>query len=99
MKIYLDDMRPAPEGWIRVETASEAIGLLNTGKITHISLDHDLGEDPGVGNGYDVICFIERQVMLGLMEPPEISIHTANNTARPRMEQALANILKWKEQQ
>lgn len=43
MKIFLDDCRPMPAGFdVYVKTAGEAIELLKTGKVTVISLDHDL---------------------------------------------------------
>lgn len=41
--LWLDDMRPAPEGWTHVKTIDEAIALLYTGNVRHCSLDHDLG--------------------------------------------------------
>jgi hypothetical protein len=43
MKVYLDDERPVPDGWIGCKTPSEAIELLKTGQVETISLDHDLG--------------------------------------------------------
>ncbi len=45
MKVYLDDERPVPNGWMLVPWPEEAIGLLITGQVTEISLDHDLGDD------------------------------------------------------
>ena len=45
MKVWLDDERGAPEGWMRVRWPDEAIALLKTGQVTHLSLDHDLGDD------------------------------------------------------
>jgi hypothetical protein len=43
MKIWLDDERHEPVGWVRAKTAPEAIELLETNKVSEISLDHDLG--------------------------------------------------------
>lgn len=45
MKIYLDDERQTPDGWIRTYTPEETIELLKKGGVTHLSLDHDLGFD------------------------------------------------------
>ena len=42
MKLYLDDEREAPEGWVRVRRPGEAIRLLKTGAVTDLSLDRDL---------------------------------------------------------
>lgn len=43
ISMYLDDERPAPEGWTLVKTAHEAIALIKAGKVARASLDHDLG--------------------------------------------------------
>lgn len=52
MKVFLDDERTTPEGWVRVYWPGESIALLQTGQVTDISLDHDLGDDAR-GTGYD----------------------------------------------
>ena len=44
MKVYLDDERSTPDGWVRVYWPEEAIELLKAGGVTEISLDHDLGD-------------------------------------------------------
>ena len=51
MKLWLDDTRPAPDGWTWAKTADEAVSLVNQhGKtITEVSLDHDLGATPADG--------------------------------------------------
>jgi len=38
-KIWLDDMRPAPVGWVHVRWPEEAIAELFKGGVTHIHLD------------------------------------------------------------
>lgn len=43
MKLWLDDVRPAPEGWVWVKTVDEAKKLLESGQVQQASLDHDLG--------------------------------------------------------
>ena len=90
MKLYLDDERPTPEGWERAYTAPEAIELLKTGKITHLSLDHDLGPEEA-GTGYDVCLWIEEKIIDTAFDftPPAITIHSANPVGRQRMESAI----------
>lgn len=44
VKLWLDDVRPAPPGWTHVRSVNEALALLATGTVTAASLDHDLGE-------------------------------------------------------
>jgi hypothetical protein len=66
MRVWLDDLRPAPEGWAHALTQAEAIGLLESGDVTAISLDHDLGEpEAEVGSGYGVACWIEAEAAEG----------------------------------
>ncbi len=43
MKLWLDDIRPAPEGWTWVYTVQAAAAKLEQGIVTEASLDHDLG--------------------------------------------------------
>jgi hypothetical protein len=59
MRLFLDDERPPPEGWVRVRWPEEVIEILKTGKVIELSLDHGLGDDAH-GTGYDVILWIEQ---------------------------------------
>lgn len=92
MKVYLDDERATPDGWTRVYWPNEAIALLKTGEVTEISLDHDLGDD-NRGTGYDVILWIEVQVVTKNFLPPKMQVHSANSSARQKMELGISNIL------
>jgi hypothetical protein len=46
MNLWLDDVRPAPEGWVWVKTVHDVQKLLLQGKVEKMSLDHDLGPQP-----------------------------------------------------
>lgn len=91
MKIYLDDERPTPSGWIGCRWPKEVIDLLQIGGVTHLSLDHDLGDDAR-GTGYDVVLWIEEQVATTDFQPPEIVVHSANISARRKMEAGIHSI-------
>ncbi len=93
MRVYLDDERATPEGWTRVYWPQEAIDLLRTGNVTEISLDHDLGDDQR-GTGYDVVLWVEEQVVTEDFEPPKMKVHSANSSARAKMEAGIRNIEK-----
>lgn len=41
--LWLDDIRPSPQGWTWCRSVNEAIALSSQAVITHMSLDHDLG--------------------------------------------------------
>ncbi|MBS4642089.1 cyclic-phosphate processing receiver domain-containing protein, partial [Aeromonas media] len=83
-RVFLDDERTTPAGWIRVYWPSEAIALLKTGAVEELSLDHDLGDDER-GTGYDVVLWIEEAVALHQFNPPKITVHSANSSAREKM--------------
>jgi hypothetical protein len=63
MKVYLDDERTTPEGWLRVYWPDEAIELLKSGDVMEISLDHDLGDDDR-GTGYDVVRIVFKNAFI-----------------------------------
>ncbi|MEK0339283.1 MAG: hypothetical protein QQN46_03530 [Nitrosopumilus sp.] len=101
MKVYLDDIRVAPDGWVRTWWPEEVIALLKTGDVTDISLDHDLGDHFGRPDnvkrertGYDVLLWLERAVIVDGFKPPAIHIHTANPVAEERMKIARDNIYR-----
>lgn len=102
IKVYLDDERPTPEGWVHARWPEDVIEYLEQGIVEEISLDHDLA-DPFVEGqgycssvkertGYDVLLWIEEQVANHGFVPPLIHIHTANSSARRRMEAAKESI-------
>lgn len=94
MKVYLDDERKPPAGWVLVRWPDEAIKLLQTGTVTDISLDHDLGDDKR-GTGYDVILWIEKQVFTKGYKAPNIKVHSANTSARKKMELGIKSIKRF----
>lgn len=82
MKLWVDDERPAPEGWKWAKTSAEAIGRLagvysdEPGPVAELSLDHDLGGDDTT-----------RKIVLWMLEhdipwPPVVRVHTANPVGR-----------------
>lgn len=95
MNLYLDDERQTPPGFQRTYTAQETIEVLKTNQVKHLSLDHDLGDNNGTG--YDVLLWIEEQVIFNNFNPPTICIHSANSGAWPKMIQAVQSINKHKE--
>jgi hypothetical protein len=91
VRVYLDDMRPVPDGWVGVRWPDEAIALLATGRVTDLSLDHDLGDDAR-GTGYTVVLSVEEAVATRGFRPPRITVHTANPSARQKMLLGVRNI-------
>lgn len=96
MRVYLDDERETPPGWVRTFWPQDTIALLATGTVTELSLDHDLGDDAR-GTGYDVLLWIERAVAERGFVPPRMTVHTANPAARRRMLAAVEAIGRLRE--
>ncbi len=93
MRVYLDDERQTPDGWVRAYWPDEVIALLESGHVEELSLDHDLGDDAR-GTGYDVVVWIEEAVALRGFRPPKISVHSANSSARQKMESGIQSIVR-----
>jgi hypothetical protein len=94
MRIYLDDVRNCGFStlecqWRVVRTFKEVISLLETGEVTELDLDHDLGTRK---TGYDVLLWIERKVVKEGFVPPKMFVHTANPAAEKKMSKAIVAI-------
>ncbi len=46
MKLYVDDVRPAPAGWRLARTVEQAVHLLETESVEELSLDYVIGVYP-----------------------------------------------------
>lgn len=96
MKLWLDDVRPAPPGWVWCKNANDCMILWAVFKneVDEVSLDHDLGEN--VKTGYDVAKWVEREVVEeGFENFPVIHIHSANPVGRKNIEAALTSAARY----
>ena len=90
VKIWVDDLRPAPEGYEGTKSVEETIALIeeieqNEGSIEIIDLDHDLGDYAKYGG--DAIKILDYLVEKETFYP--IEIHTANPVGRANMERMI----------
>lgn len=89
MKIFLDDLRPAPRGWTWCRTPAEVIDLLETnrGQVTDLSLDNDLGKIEGVmvPEGLTVVKWLQEQMVLYGYPPVKVRLHSDNPEALRHM--------------
>ena len=69
----------------------EAIELLKSGRVEELSLDDDLGDDER-GTGYDVVTWVEEAVATRGFRPPRMKVHSANPSAREKMEAGICAI-------
>ena len=88
LKLWLDDKRPAPPGWVLAQSYDDAIDLIRDRgpEITDVSLDHDLCDAHSDGDfsdgetGCDVLQFLLES---GLT--PRIEFHTMSAAGLQRM--------------
>jgi hypothetical protein len=91
MRVFLDDERTTPEGWVRAYTVPQLIGIFKANTIEELSLDHHLGLDQQTG--YDFMRWLEAEVFADRVQKiPDIYFHTADFVGRAKMQQALDSI-------
>lgn len=80
MNLWIDDERPAPEGWEWVSTNARAAFMLSTHRVVHMSLDYNLHNET------------TDDIMYWLRERPErwptgsIVCHSDSTDAQARIE-------------
>lgn len=90
IKVWLDDVREAPSGYVRCHSVNETIALIlecerRAVGIAELNLDHDLGDF--AGDGGDAICLLDFLVERQTFYP--IVLHTANPVGRANMQRAI----------
>lgn len=116
MKIWLDDLRDpnnvviqqkfgATPDMVWIKDPYECITLIESGVVTEISFDHDLGFGPltfhpelttnpdGHCDGYDVAKVLCRMVHQGLIKKPIWRVHSSNIPAKQFMVKMLTRYL------
>lgn len=91
-KLWIDDIRTPPQGWIWAKTSSEAIKLLLTRTFSEISFDHDLG---GQDTAYRVACFLEEKAQAGKIGKIAWKIHSANPVGERNIRMAMESADKF----
>ncbi len=85
LRVWLDDVRPMPENFdIWVKTELDAILLIGQNKVSHLSFDHDLGEN--AGNGYNVAACIEHGAYYNKTQSFTWDVHSQNPVGRKNIE-------------
>lgn len=95
VKIWVDDIRPVPNGYEGTKSVNDTIALiekieLDGGIIELLDLDHDLGDY--ASNGGDAIKILDFLVERETFYP--VKIHTANPVGRANMERMIERY--WK---
>ena len=90
MKLWVDDLRDPPDPeWMVARNYQEAIAILELGLVVTVSFDHDLGEEK---DGHDILTWLEEQIYYDKIQPPIMTVHSANPVGRKQMELAIKRI-------
>lgn len=83
VNVWVDDERVAPEGWVWVKTAEQAIAILETDGVDSLSLDHDLGDrsEPEL-TGYTVCLWLAEN---GHWPKNKPTVHSSNAVGAANM--------------
>jgi hypothetical protein len=81
LKLWVDDLRPAPAGWELAKNVQEAKAALLGGEVKEASLDHDLGEGHGK-EGYDLVLWMAEH---SVWPEKGLSVHSANPPGAEKM--------------
>ena len=101
MKLWIDDVRPAPEGYLSFRTVNDALRYirLNSDFIELIDLDHDAGDCVKEGGDYiNVLKEMKRLAIVHKMDFSHISfrLHSTNPVGVQNMRYILQDN-SWKE--
>lgn len=91
MKIWLDDCRPAPAGFIHVRNKAELEKLLadRTEAIEEMWFDHDLGDNEPTG--YDIVKWLAENHLDRW--PQAIGVHSQNPVGRENIRSYVTFVL------
>ncbi len=103
MKLWVDDIRPAPdESWTVAKTVNSAIKAIHAFQFEEISLDHDISHQVTIGElGRPYPCnetfqavayYIAEQWRDKTIGRPKITIHTSNPGGAKEMELILKEV-------
>ncbi|MEI7024321.1 cyclic-phosphate processing receiver domain-containing protein [Paenibacillus sp. y28] len=79
INVFMDDLRPCPDGFTLARTVEECLLLLRECEVNVLSLDHDMGW--GQPNGTDLAAAIVREALF----PREVYLHSSSEIGRRRM--------------
>lgn len=101
MKLWVDDIRPAPEGYLLFRTVNDTLRYirLNSDYIELIDLDHDAGDCAKEGGDYiNILREMKRLTIIKKMDFSHIKfrLHSMNPVGVQNM-RALIQDLGWEE--
>lgn len=93
VNLYLDDLRPTPEGFDRVYSYEEFVAfILQNGLPDFISFDHDLGEGK---SGFDCAKWLVGYCLDNDLKLPEFLVHSQNPVGKENIDGLFSNFSKF----
>lgn len=88
-RLYVDDLRPCPDGWDVARNFHEAIVKLETREYDEVSLDHDIASFYGNKEmtGRDILNWLIARKLEGDNTPEIVRVHSANPVGCATMEE------------
>ena len=100
MRVFIDDIKdPPPEGSFNevCRDIDSAIKLVQSGKVSFISFDHDLGQGEG-RDAIEVAKEIEKLAQEHKISPIYYEIHSGNSVGKANIDAAMQSAWRfWKE--
>ncbi|WCM41597.1 hypothetical protein MG290_11655 [Flavobacterium sp. CBA20B-1] len=91
-KLYLDDLRPIPEGFIGVRSYTEFVDYITqNGLPDFISFDHDLGLEE---SGFDCAKWLVNYCLDNRKKMPDFIVHSQNPVGKQNIKSLLNNFRK-----
>ena len=82
--LWLDDLRPAPEGWVWCKSVAEALRAFQGGPtVSWASLDHDLGDFAHLGG--DGTALVDWMAETDTWPTNGLRVHSANPVGKQTM--------------
>lgn len=92
-KLYLDDLRPIPDGYIGVRSYREFVDWITFhGLPAYISFDHDLGL---AESGYDCAKWLVEYCLDHEVSLPDFDVHSQNPVGKENIIALLNNFIKY----
>jgi len=92
VNLYLDDLRPTPEGFERVYNFEEFVAFISqNGMPDFISFDHDLGLEK---TGFDCAKWLVEYCLDNQVSLPDFAVHSQNPVGKENIEKLLENFRK-----
>jgi hypothetical protein len=87
IKLWIDDIRRAPDGYVWCKTTDDAIEILSSANVSTLDIDHDAGDFVNYGGDYiKVLDWMEEHDYKNI----DIHIHSMNPVGIAKMKQIIA---------